>query len=100
MSVAVGGALDGRECEAGRGFRAGGGGAPLSRSRVSLRSLDDVAAELARVYRRADRREIEWPEATKRAFVLTTLGKVLEAVVIEKRLSALEELAHEQTATT
>lgn len=69
---------------------------PRVRSRVPLRSLDDVAAELARVYRMADRGGIEWSEATKRAFVLTTLGKVLEAAVIEQRLSALEELACEQ----
>jgi hypothetical protein len=83
--------IEGRESEAGRGFLPAP--TPLSRSRVALRSLDDVAAELARVYRLADRCAITMENATKRAYILHTLGKVIEASVIEKRLSVLEEIA-------
>jgi hypothetical protein len=91
--VAVDDAPDSHASEARRGELSAP--TPRPRSRVALRTLNEVAEELARVYRLADRRVIEWPEATKRAFVLTTLGKVIEAGVIERRLSDLEELAHE-----
>lgn len=70
------------------------------RSRATLQSLDDVARELARVYRRADRGAMPWGEATKAAFILTSLGKVLEAAVIEQRLTALEGLVNEQAEAT
>lgn len=63
------------------------------RSRVALLTLDDVRAELARVYRMADRGAISIGDATKRAFILHTLGKVIEASEIEKRLDALEGIA-------
>lgn len=61
-----------------------------ARSRVSLRTLVEVAEELARVYRLADRGRMEWAEATKRAFILSTQGKLIEAAVVEARLDALE----------
>ncbi|WP_397535130.1 hypothetical protein [Roseateles sp.] len=61
-----------------------------------MNSLEGVARELGRVYRRADRGEMPWGEATKAAFILTSLGKVLEAAIIEQRLTALEGMVNEQ----
>lgn len=89
--------LNGLPSEAGCGL--GDEPTPV-RSRVSLRSLNEIADELARVYRMADRGKIEMAEATKRAFILHTLGKVIEAGVIEKRLTALEEKANGIAALT
>lgn len=65
------------------------------RSRATLATLNDVAAELARLYRRADRGEIAPGDATKMAFILVSLGRVLEAATLETRLSALEAIADE-----
>lgn len=80
------------EIRTGRGSRAD---PPPRRRNVRLSTLGDVAAELARLYRRADRGEIAPGDATKLAFVLVSLGRVLEASVIEARLSRLEEIADE-----
>lgn len=63
------------------------------RSRATLRTLDDVAVELARLYRRAERGQIPTADASRLAYILTSLGKVIEASVIEARLTALEAIA-------
>ena len=63
------------------------------RSRATLRTLDDVAIELARLYRRAERGQIQTADASRLAYILTSLGKVIEASVIEARLTALEAIA-------
>lgn len=63
------------------------------RSRATLRTLDDVAVELARLYRRAERGQIPTADAAKLTYILHTLGRVLEASVIEARLTALEAIA-------
>jgi hypothetical protein len=65
------------------------------RSRATLRTLDDVAVELARLYRRAERGQISTADASRLAYILTSLGKVIEASVIETRLTALEAIANE-----
>lgn len=51
---------------------------PSRRSRATLRTLDDVAAELARLYRRAERGQIPTADASRLTYVLTSLAKVLE----------------------
>lgn len=84
-------ALRTRQSQAGRGSPVDP--TPRRRSRVRLSSLADVAEELARLYRRADRGEIAPQDATRLAYVLVSLGRVLEASVIEARLSRLEEIA-------
>lgn len=63
------------------------------RSRATLCTLDDVAVELARLYRRAERGQIHTADASRLAYILTSLGKVIEASVIEARLTALEAIA-------
>jgi hypothetical protein len=65
------------------------------RSRATLRTLDDVAVELARLYRRAERGDIPTPDASRLAYILTSLGKVLEASEIAARITALETYANE-----
>lgn len=52
---------------------------PSRRSRATLRTLDDVAAELARLYRRAERGQIPASDASRLTYMLTSLAKVLEA---------------------
>lgn len=76
------------------GFDVVGGGVP-KRSRATLRTLDDVAVELGRLYRRAERGDIPTADASRLAYILTSLGKVIEASVIEDRLTALEAIANE-----
>lgn len=63
-----------------------------SRSRATLRTLDDVAVELARLYRRAERGQIPTADASRLAYILTSLGKVLEASEISARITALEAI--------
>lgn len=44
-----------------------------------LRTLDDVAVEIARVYRKAARGETPTSEATRFTYMLATLGKTIQA---------------------
>lgn len=62
--------------QAPRGFQ---GDPPPRRSRAILRTLDDVAVELARLYRRAERGQIPTADASRLAYMLTSLAKVMEA---------------------
>lgn len=68
------------------------------RSRATLRTLDDVAVELARLYRRAERGQIPTADASRLAYILTSLGKAIEAAVIEQRLTELEGMVNEGKA--
>jgi hypothetical protein len=67
----------------------GTGVARRKRSRATLRTLEDAPVELARLYRRAERGQIPIADASRLTHILTSLGKVLEAAVIEARLNAL-----------
>lgn len=89
--------IDPHDSEHGRGS----GGAPTSprRLRLPLATLDDVARELARVYRSARAGDIKAGDATRLAFILSTLGKVIEAAQFEARITALEEVAYEQSGS-
>ena len=66
------------------------------RSRATLRTLDDVAVELAKLYRRAESGQIPTADASRLAYILTSLGKMIEASVIETRLTALEAIVDEK----
>lgn len=69
---------------------AGAGGEPPSRLRLPLRTVDDVKAELARLYRdgKAGRRDVS--EVSKLAHVLSLLGRLIEGSDFEARLRAIE----------
>lgn len=63
---------------------------PGPRLRLKLRTLDDVKAELARLYRegKAGRRDVA--EVSKLANVLSILGRLIEGVELAARIEALE----------
>lgn len=58
--------------------------------RFRLRTLRHVADELARVYRSMRHGEIDAADGSRYAYVLSTLGKVIEAAEFESRIAALE----------
>jgi hypothetical protein len=66
-----------------------------SLSRFSLLTLADVRREVAAVFRQAQRGRISTQDATRLAYVLQVLAKVIESSSIESRLDALEALSHE-----
>ena len=84
-----------RSTESQRGRGGEGSPIPPRRQRLPLSSLEEVAREMARVYRGARSGEIAVSDATKLAFILSTLAKALEAVQFEARITALEELSNE-----
>lgn len=59
--------------------------------RIDLSSLRDVRLELAVVYRQMDSGEIESQEGTRKAYVLKTIGDVIEMADLERRIAELEE---------
>ena len=63
---------------------------PAPIPKIPLNTLDDVRREAARVYREARARKLETSEASKLSFMLQGLAKMIEATVIERRLTALE----------
>jgi hypothetical protein len=64
---------------------------PASRLRLPLKAIDDVKAELARLYRegKAGRREIA--DVSRLANVLALLGRLIEGADLEARVAALED---------
>ena len=69
---------------------AGGKGDPAPRLRLKLSTMDNVKAELARLYRdgKAGRRDVG--EVSKLANVLSILGRLIEGVELAARVDALE----------
>lgn len=59
--------------------------------RLRLRSLEDVSAELARVYRDMKSGAIADQTATRRAYVLGAVAKVIEAGELSRRVAELEQ---------
>jgi len=59
-------------------------------SRIDLKTIDDVRVEMARVYRDMRSGKIDTQDGTKLAYVLSQLGRLIEAGEIEKRLEAVE----------
>jgi hypothetical protein len=62
-------------------------------SRINLSSLRDVRLELASVYRAMKKGKIDPAVGTKLTYVLTEIGRVIEAGKVEPRLRELEEQA-------
>lgn len=70
---------------------ANAGDAREPRLRLPLKTMDDVKAELARLYRegKAGRRDVG--NVSKLANVLSILGRLIEGVELAARVEALEE---------
>jgi hypothetical protein len=69
----------------------GGTGAVVPLQRTPLNNLENVKRELARVYRRVKAGDLPSEEGSKRAYILSTLGKIIEAADLERRIAALEQ---------
>ncbi len=59
-------------------------------SKIKLNALEDVRREMASVYREARAGRMDASEAGRFAYILTGIGKLIEATEIEKRLSQME----------
>ena len=59
--------------------------------RLNLSTSEDVRREMAKVYREARSRQIEPSEATKLVFILTQILRAHEQVVLEGRITDLEQ---------
>lgn len=68
-------------------------GAEAPRLRLPLKTLDDVKAELARLYREGKARRRDVAEVSKLANVLGILGRLIEGAEVAARVEALEEAA-------
>ena len=62
------------------------------RIRAPLTTSAGILHELSRVYRAARRGELPTSEASRLAFVLGTMAKIVESVVFEERLDRLERM--------
>lgn len=68
-----------------------------SRVRCPLRSLDDVKAELARVYRQAKGGSLRVEDASKLANVLSILARLIEGADLEARIAAIENQRQQES---
>lgn len=59
-------------------------------SKIKLNALEDVRREMASVYREARGGRMDTSEAGRLAYILTGIGKLIEATDIEKRLQQME----------
>lgn len=62
-----------------------------SPGRIKLSTIRDVRLEMTSVYRMAKRGELDTQTAGRLAFILTQVGKLIEAEKIEPRIRELEE---------
>ena len=65
--------------------------------RLELSTIDSVRREMARLYREAKAGNIPTADASRLAFILGQVGKLIEIGTLEARLNALEN-EHEQNA--
>ncbi len=59
-------------------------------ARAKLKTQNDIANELARVYRLAKSGEMDSSIATRLTYILTSLSKIKSDAELEKRIEALE----------
>jgi hypothetical protein len=59
-------------------------------AKIKLNELEDVRREMASVYREARAGRMDTSEAGRLAYILTGIGKLIEATEIEKRLVQME----------
>lgn len=72
--------------------------APPKRLRLRLNTIDDVKAEMARLYRSAKAGQIETQDASRLANMLSILSRMIEGSDIEARLIRLEEQGGQHAA--
>lgn len=75
-------------------------GAPAAppRMRLKLKTIDDVRAEMARLYREGKAGLRDVADVSRLANVLALLGRLIEGSDLEKRIAAIEE-SEERHAT-
>jgi len=66
-------------------------GTPPVRLRLRLNTIDDVKAEMARLYREGKSGQRDVSDVSRLANVLSLLGRLIEGSDLERRLTALEE---------
>ncbi len=64
---------------------------PIPTPRVNLKHLDGVRNEMSRVYRQMKTGTLDGADGTKRAYVLSLIGKLIEASELAQRIEALEQ---------
>lgn len=64
---------------------------PVPTPRVNLKTLDGVRLEMSKVYRAMKTGGLDGADGTKRAYVLSLIGKLIEAGDLAERIEALEE---------
>ena len=69
------------------------------RLRIKLKTIDDVRAEMARLYREGKAGLRDVADVSRLANVLALLGRLIEGSDLEKRITAIEE-GEERNATT
>ena len=68
------------------------------RLRIKLKTIDDVRAEMARLYREGKAGLRDVADVSRLANVLALLGRLIEGSDLEKRIAAIEE-SEERHAT-
>lgn len=63
---------------------------------IPLNSLDDVRAELSRLYRHARAGEVATQDATRLGYLLSSLARIIEGAELETRIAALENRLKEK----
>jgi hypothetical protein len=61
-----------------------------SRRRVDLATIDDVRVEMAKVYREMKSHKIDTQDGTRLVYVLSQIGKMIEANDLHRRIEGLE----------
>ena len=61
------------------------------RMRLKLKTIDDVRAEMARLYREGKAGTRDVSDVSRLANVLSLLGRLIEGSDLERRLTAIEE---------
>lgn len=69
---------------------------PQRKGSIQLTKLSDVRFEVAKLYREARTGKIDVQDATRLAYLLQVLAKIIENGELEKRIEQLEQAAKEQ----
>jgi hypothetical protein len=59
--------------------------------KIKLNALEDVRREMASVYREARGGRMDTSEAGRLAYILSSIGKLIEATDIERRIVQMEK---------
>jgi hypothetical protein len=69
---------------------------PTGQTRIRLTTVDDVRAEMARVYREMRRNKLDIKKGNAFVFVLGQLGRLTQAATLEQRILQLEQLLNKR----